>query len=225
MKDDSGECTEKIGLPPEAINMGASLPGGLPYQSWAADLVKKRKTDLAKDDPHARCLPPNFPRAFSFPHMQEYVQSPRMIVILDEFNASFRQIFTDGRPLLKDPQPSWNGYSTGKWVDDFTFVDQTVGLDDRTWIDNAGRPHSDALRVEERYHRADRDHLEMTITIDDPKMYTKPWVALNRLPLRLQAPGFDIQEMECSPSETAAYNKRLGDPGSAPTGKKQDVKK
>ena len=68
------------------------------------------------------------------------------------------------------------------------------------------------MRVEERYHRVDRNHLEMSITIDDPKFYTKPWVALDKLPLRLQPPGFDIIEMECSPSETAAYNKRLGDP-------------
>src|ERR1700681_3351225 len=100
-------------------------------------------------------------------------------------------IWTDGRELPKYPEqprwetkdappadPKWWGYSVGKWMDDFTFVAQSDGFHDGTWLDNAGRPHSDAMRVEERYRRVDRDHLEMTITIDDPKMYTKPWVAL-----------------------------------------------
>ena len=105
-------------------------------------------------------------------------------------------------------------------MDDHTFVAQTVGLDDRTWLDNAGRPHSDALRVEEKYQRVDADHVEMTITINDPKMYTKPWVALDKLPLRLQARSFDITEMECSPSETAEYNKDFGNPASGVSDKK-----
>ena len=120
----------------------------------------------------------------------------------------------DGREMPKDPEPRWWGTSVGKWVDDFTFVAQTAGVDDRTWLDNAGRPHSDAMRVVETYHRRDADHLEMTIVIDDPKFYTKPWTALDNLSLRKQPKGFVLQEMECSPSETAAYNKRLGDPGS-----------
>jgi hypothetical protein len=105
-------------------------------------------------------------------------------------------------------------------MDDHTFVAQTVGADDRTWLDNAGRPHSDALRVEEKYQRVDRDHLEMTITIDDPKFYTKPWIAVHKLPLRLQPAGFDIMEMECSPSETADYNRKLGNPASGASTKK-----
>ena len=76
-----------------------------------------------------------------------------------------------------DPEPRWYGYSVGKWVDDYTFVVQTVGMSDKTWLDNAGRPHSSELKVEERFHRVDQDHLELTVTIDDPKMYTKPWLA------------------------------------------------
>jgi hypothetical protein len=148
------------------------------------------------------------------------VQTKNQVLILYEFNKKWRVIWTDGRPLPKDPDPRWWGYSVGKWVDDHTFVAQTVGLDDRTWLDNAGRPHSDALRVEEKYQRVDQDHVEMTITIDDPKMYQKPWVALNKLPLRLQPPSFDIREMECSPSETAEYNKQFGDPASGPGSKK-----
>ena len=164
------------------------------------------------NDPVDICDPQGFPRIVlhNF-RTSQIVQTADQVLILYEFNKKWRVIWTDGRALPKDPEPRWWGYSAGKWIDDYTFVAETVGVDDRTWLDNAGRPHSDALRVEERYHRADRDHLEMTITIDDPKFYTKPWVALDKLSLRLQPRGFDIMEMECSPSETAEYNKKVGD--------------
>jgi hypothetical protein len=99
-------------------------------------------------------------------------------------------------------------------VDDYTLVVETIGADERTWIDRAGRPHSDELRVEERFHRMDRDHLEMTVTIDDPKMYTKPWVALNKFVFELQPSSFDIREMIWSPSEYEQYNKLMGNSGS-----------
>jgi len=179
MRDDNGECTEKIGLPPEAVDFGASLPGGLPYQPWAAELVKKRTADLAKDDPHSRCLPPNFPRAYAFPHMQKYLQSPSVIVILDEFNASYRQIFTDGRPVLKDPQPTWNGYSTGKWLGD-TLVVESTGFRDDLWLDMHGSPLTNAAKITERFRRPDFGHLEIEITVNDPKAYTKPWTVTLR---------------------------------------------
>jgi hypothetical protein len=164
------------------------------------------------NDPVDICDPQGFPRIVlhNF-RTSQIVQTANQVLILYEFNKKWRVIWTDGRALPKDPEPRWWGYSVGKWVDDHTLVAETVGVDERTWLDNAGRPHSDALRVEERYQRLDREHVEMTITIDDPKMYTKPWVALDKLRLRLQRPGFDIMEMECSPSETAAYNKKLGD--------------
>lgn len=167
------------------------------------------------NDPMDICDPQGWPRIVlhNF-RTSQIVQTSNQVLILYQFNKKWRVIWTDGRELPQDPDPRWWGYSAGKWIDDYTFVAQTAGLDDRTWLDNAGRPHSDAMRVEERYHRADRDHLEMTITIDDPKMYTKPWVALDKLPLRLQRPGFDIMEMECSPSETAEYNKKHGNPAS-----------
>lgn len=170
------------------------------------------------NDPMDICDPQGFPRVVlhNF-RTSRIMQSPSNLVILYEFNKKWRVIWTDGRELPKDldrTEPRWWGYSVGKWVDDYTFVAESTGYDDRTWLDNAGRPHSDALRVEERYHRVDRDHLEMTITIDDPKFYTKPWVALDKLSLRLQPPSFDIHEMECSPSETAEYNKEFSNPAS-----------
>ena len=87
-------------------------------------------------------------------------------------------IWTDGRLLPADPDPRWYGYSIGKWKDDATFVIETNGTDARTWLDNAGRPHSEELRAEEQWHRVDGDTLELTMTINDPKVYTMPWVAL-----------------------------------------------
>ena len=123
----------------------------------------------------------------------------------------WRIIWTDGRKLPADPEPRFKGYSVGKWIDDYTFVAETVGMDEKTWIDNAGRPHSKDLRVEERFHRVDHDNMELTVTIDDPQMYTQPWLALNKFPLHLQSPDFDIREMFCSPSANAEYKKQVED--------------
>jgi hypothetical protein len=176
------------------------------------------------NDPMPACNPQGFPRIVlhNF-RTSRIVQTPENVLVVYEFNKKWRVIWTDGRQLPKDPQnPTWGppdppesrwwGYSVGKWVDDYTFVAESNGFDDRTWLDNAGRPHSDLLHVIEQYRRTDRDHLEITITIDDPKMYTKPWEAL-KLRERLQKPSFDIHEMECAPMETDAYNKDIADPG------------
>jgi hypothetical protein len=165
------------------------------------------------NDPMPGCDPQGFPRVVlhNF-RTSRILQTPENVVILYLFNKKWRVIWTDGRQLPKDvEEPRWWGYSVGRWMDDYTFVAESTGFDERTWLDNAGRPHSDAMRVQEQYRRVDRDHLVMTITIDDPKYYTKPWTALI-LPLRLQAPSFDIREMECSPSETALYNKLFANP-------------
>ena len=174
MLRDGADCAEKTPLPREAINIGGDLPGGLPYQPWAADLVKRRMQDLGKDDPHARCLPPHFPRAYALPHLQKFIQVPGLLIILDEFNASYRQIFTDGRPLPVDPQPSWNGYSSGKWEGN-TLVVETIGFRDGLWLDLNGNPMTDAARVTERFRRPNYGTLDIDITVNDPKAYTKPW--------------------------------------------------
>jgi hypothetical protein len=165
------------------------------------------------NDPMPGCDPQGFPRIVlhNF-RTSRIIQTPENVVILYEFNKKWRTIWTDGRPLPKEvDEPRWWGYSVGRWVDDYTFAAESYGFDDRTWLDNAGRPHSDAMRVREEYKRTDRDHVVLTIVVDDPKFYTKPWTALV-LPLRLQSAKFDIREMECSPSETARYNKLFGDP-------------
>ncbi len=176
------------------------------------------------NDPVPGCDPQGFPRILlhNF-RTSEIVQTANQVLILYEFNRKWRVIWTDGRQLPMDPanprwtpndppESRWWGYSIGKWADDYTFVVESNGFDERSWIDNVGRPHSGALHVTEQYHRADRDHLQISVTVDDPKMYTKPWVAMDKFSVRLQPPGFDIPEMECVPSETAAYDKEFADP-------------
>jgi hypothetical protein len=122
-------------------------------------------------------------------------------------------VWTDGRQLPKDPDPRWYGYSVGHWEDDSTFVVDSNGTDERTWLDNAGNPHSTEMKVEERYHRVNGNTLELTVTLDDPKAYTKPWVARNKLPLRLMPPNTDLMEMIPSATEAAAYKKVFAAPG------------
>jgi len=156
----------------------------LPYQPWAADLVRKRLTwqqTMAGDtaggaiiDPHARCLPPNFPRAWDLPQYKKIVQSRGLVVVLHEFQATYRQIFTDGRPLPVDPQPSWNGYSSGHWEGD-TLVVETAGFRDDLWLDTSGSPLTDAAHVTERISRVNLGQLHVEVTINDPKAYTRPW--------------------------------------------------
>ena len=176
---DGNDCVEKIPLSREAVDFGVSLPGGLPYQPWAAALVKQRVANLSKDDPHARCLPPNFPRAFAFPHHQKFIQVPGLLVILDEFNASYRQIFTDARPFPEDPQPSWNGYSSGQWQGD-TLVVNSMGFRDDLWLDMKGDPLTETARITERFRRPTFGTLEIEVTVNDPKAYTRPWTVTLR---------------------------------------------
>ncbi len=174
MLRDGDDCVEKIPLSREAANIGASLNGGLPYQPWAAALVKQRTTDLGKDDPHARCLPSNLPRHYTLPHYSRVLQTPGRVVILNEFNASYRQIFTDARPHPPDPQPTWNGYSSGRWDGDALVVD-SVGFRDDLWLDMSGNPMTSAARVRERITRPNFGTLRIELTVDDPKAYTRPW--------------------------------------------------
>jgi len=104
------ECGIELPLSQYGVNYGYAIPGGLPYQPWAAELVKKRMAENAKDDPHVRCMPDTFLRSYGLPHYQKWIQVPGLLVQLDEMNAMYRQIFTDGRPLPTDPNPAWNGY-------------------------------------------------------------------------------------------------------------------
>ncbi len=162
------------------------------------------------NDPLDQCDPMGFPRMELFElRTIELAQTANQVIYLNQWYGNWRIIWTDGRELPKDPDPRWNGYSVGKWVDDYTFVVETVGMNPRSWLDHAGRPHSDALRVEERFHRVDHDNMELTVTIDDPMMYTKPWLGINKFPLHLLPADFDMPELLCSPIDMAAYNRKI----------------
>ena len=171
---DGNDCAEKTPLSAWAYHIDDGLAGGLPYQPWAAATVKQRSAANSKDDPHVSCLPSNPPRAYTLPHYQKIVQVPGLIIMLSEFNASYRQIFTDGRPLPVDPQPSWTGYSSGHWEGDALVV-RTNGLRDGLWLDMAGNPMTDAATLTERITRPDFGTLRVDFTVDDPKAYTRPW--------------------------------------------------
>ena len=155
-------------------NIGIDLPGGLPYQPWLIPIVKQRTANDAIDDPHIRCLPDNFLRAYGLPHLLKFIHTPNLLVVLNEMNAGYRQVFTDARPLPKDPTPSWQGYSSAKWSGDTLVVD-TIGLRDDTWIDWNGSVLTEAAKVREQIRRPDFGHLEIEVTVDDPRAYTKPW--------------------------------------------------
>jgi len=156
-------------------NIGASLPGGvLPYQPWLVPVVKERTANNAKDDPHVRCFPDFFLRAYGLPHYLKFIQNQDVLVMLNEMNAGYRQIFLDGRALPVDPNPSWQGYSSAKWDGDALVVD-TVGFRDGLWLDWNGSVITSAGKVRERFTRPDFGHIDIDVTVDDPKAYTKPW--------------------------------------------------
>jgi len=173
------ECGAELPIAKEGINMGISLPGGLPYRPEVAQMVKKRTADDAKDDPHARCLTDTFIRSYGLPHIIKIIQTPGVLVMLDEQNAGYRQVFTDGRALPIDPQPAWNGYSVGKWEGDALVV-QSIGFRDDLWLDLNGSPLTSAAKVTEKIRRPDYGHMEIELTVDDLKAYTKPWTVTLR---------------------------------------------
>ena len=163
----------------QSINIGIDMPDGLPYQPWLAKLVEERTANQAIDDPHIRCLPDAFVRAYGLPHYLKFVQTPDLLVMLNEYNGVYRQIFTDGRSLPEAPNPSWQGYSTAAWSGD-TLVIDTIGFRDDVWIDWDGSMITEAAKLTERIRRPDFGHLEIEVTVDDPKAYTKPWTVTLR---------------------------------------------
>jgi hypothetical protein len=200
----------------------------LPYTPLGKEMLDRTKPTSGgrsvlpaeTNDPVVFCDPQGMPREDLYElRTTQILQTPQNVYMLYQFGKIWRVVWTDGRNIPKDPEPRWFGYSVGKWVDDYTFVVQTSGIDERTWVDRAGRPHSGDLVVEERFHRVDHDHLELTVTINDPKMYTKPWVARDRLIFQLQKNDYDVREMLCSPTDLAEYNKILGEPVSSKDGK------
>jgi hypothetical protein len=181
----------------EFTNIGWSLKDGLPYQPWADALVKATRAANRPNDPLTHCLPTGPIRLHTFAGYRKIIQVPGLLVILNELNASYRQIFTDGRPLPADPNPSWNGYSSGRWEGD-TLVVETAGLRDGLWLDTGGSPMTDAARITERFRRVNFGKLEVEITVDDPKAYTKPWTIKLNQPL---TPDTELIDYICLENE------------------------
>lgn len=180
--------------PPMINNIARDLKEPVPFQPAAEQLYKQRLANNAKDDPGARCIVEGVPRANIVPYPFKIFQLQGVTVILYEAIHSYRQIFSDGRELPTDPDPAWYGYSIGRWDGD-AFVVQTTGFHDGGWLDASGRPATDALRVTERFRRRDFGHMDIEITIDDPKAYTKPWTV--NVPLTL-VPDSDLLEFMCN---------------------------
>jgi len=163
---------------PNAIRQNVDLMGTgvqVPFQPWAEKVYQQHKDNISRDDPEARCLPPGVPRMTTTPYPFRIMQTPGLTLIVYEGGAHvWRQIFTDGRAHSDDPNPSWLGESIGHWEGD-TFVIDTIGLNGKTWLDEAGLPTTESLHVVEKFRRSDFGHLEIENIVDDPKAYTKPW--------------------------------------------------
>src|SRR6266853_3682190 len=158
-------------------NIGNSTPGGAPYQPWAADLVKKRIADNSKDNPDAHCLPMGIAQLNAHLYPRKIIQTPKEVLLIYEASGTtIREVFLDGRPLPKkeDVEPWWNGYSVGHWDGD-TLVVETTGLMDDGWLDVRGSPLTSAAKLTERIRRINFGYLEIKVTVDDPKAYTKPF--------------------------------------------------
>ena len=163
------------GPPRYATYLAADLPEGqVPLKPAAREVVGARFAALGKDIPFSRCLPAGLPMVMMFPAPFKIIQNRGLIVILYETSGAYRQIFTDGRALPKDPNPAWMGYSIGHWQKD-TFVVESNGFNRKTWLDGLGHPHGEQLHLTERYRRTDFGHLRVEITIDDPEWYERPW--------------------------------------------------
>jgi hypothetical protein len=182
------------------VNIAADLKPA-EIQPWAKTLVQQRTEDLGKDSMNARCLPSGPAYATDADStaggMMKIIQTPAIIVILNP-DLTYRQIFMDGRALETSPNPSWMGYSVGHWEQD-TLVVESVGFNDKTWLDTSGHPHTEALRTTERYRRRNFGNLELEVTFRDPAVYARPWTVSVRAEL---APDTELIEYVCNESKS-----------------------
>jgi hypothetical protein len=185
-------------MPAQAVrhlmNLASDLkPEEIPLTPWGAQVYKERIDNNGKDHPGVRCLPSGIPEKNNIPDGLKVVQTPELLIFLYESRTIYRQVFMDGRPLPKNAQPTWMGYSVGRWEGD-TLVIETIGQNGKTWLDMRGLPGTEELRVIERYRRPNIGRITIDVTIEDPKAYTKPWtVTLN---WRL-VPDTDLIESIC----------------------------
>ena len=186
---------------------------GQKFFDAAKPLQGPRALPIAKtNDPLVTCDPLGFPRSILYETRSvAFEQVPRRTLELFQYQRVWRDIWTDGRKLPTNvgatkgatSDPRYYGYSVGQWADDYTFVVNTTGFNEAAWADELGHPRSQDAKVEERYHRVDHDTLELTVTIDDPKSYTKPFVAMKQT--LTWAPKQEFEEQLCIPSEAVDY--------------------
>ena len=165
----------------------------VPFQPWAEAVFKARRANDSRDDPTAKCIVGGVPRSNFVGYPFKIIERPEMVVVMYEAVHAYRQIFTDGRALPKEPNPAWFGYSVGRWDGD-AFVVESSGFNDDVWLDNAGRPATEQLKVTERFVRKNFGQMEIQVTIDDPKTYTKPWTV--RVNQRIM-PDQELLEFVC----------------------------
>jgi hypothetical protein len=204
-----GPPPSPAGTPVQATfwNIEAGFKEGLPFQPWAAALRKQRMDANSKDNPDAQCLPLGHMQLHTHSQPRKMIQTDDLIVILYEANADIRQIFMDGRPAPpKDAQPWWAGYSRGSWEGD-TLVVETTNFRDLGWLDVNGAPLTSEGRIIERFRRPNVGTLEIDVTIDDPKAYTRPWTV--RVNQRL-LPDAQLIEFVCL--ENQQYDPATGGP-------------
>jgi hypothetical protein len=196
-------------LPPDGIpiatfgNAGQGMKDDLPFQPWAADLLKQRRADNSKDNPDAHCLPMGFLQFHNHPEPRKMIQTSNLLMIVYEANSGLRQIYMDGRklPNKDDVEPWYYGYSVGHWEGD-TLVVETTGFMDGQWLDVRGSPMTDAAKVTEKFKRPNYGSLEIEITVDDPKAYTKPFtVKVNQ---RIM-PNTELIEFICQDRDAGHY--------------------
>jgi hypothetical protein len=186
-------------------------PEDVQMTPWASKIQAQRESRDHVDDPYGSCLPPGVPRIDFGGGPFKLLQTPGLTAILYEtlVGMIFRQVFTDGRPLQGSGEPTWLGYSVGRWDAD-TFVVESAGFKDGGWLDTQkGRPNSDALRVIERFRRTDFGHMDLTITITDPKAYLKPWTVKTALQLQ---PDTELIEAFCDENEKTMGHRRITPP-------------
>ena len=174
-----------------------------PLTPWGLEKLKGNKAnnsgqytlDQTNDPVLTKCYPPGVPRVYFHPYPFELIQTPKAMLQVLEYDHFMRRIWTDGRALPADPDLLWMGHSVGRWANDYTFVVETIGFNDKTWLDRSGTPHSDQLKVTERFRRVDRDHPELTFIMEDAVALTKPWTATFFYEMR---PAWELGEISCS---------------------------
>jgi len=220
--EQSGATPSKPAVPTQDLSgvwMGEDAPNALltatneqpPMTAWGQAEFKNAAAQKippqgqSNNDPYSRCDPPGVPRVYLLDGPLEITQTPNRVFIFYEEGHYWREIWMDGRAFPKNPDPAYMGYSVGKWADETLIVD-TIGFNDKTWLDNVGHPHSDALHVVERFKRIDGDTLQITFMFDDPKAYEKPWTATPRI--LKSKPGRELLESFCVQNDSRSSGKK-----------------